>query len=264
MLTGVGMKLSMQMRQLRYFIKVAEVGSITAAARELGMTQPALSRQVRAFEGATGWALIEIDGGLIRIGYAPSLGGGLIKRAMAEYVKRYPGVKIELVDASSEEMRKDLLSGTIDLILGAKIEDRLIDWKVLHERQLCLAVPMRHAWARRRKVSGEELDGERVLLLSRHEYPEYFRGVRGYFSQLGINAKVAGEFDGIGSLSVALEAGIGVALVAEGASVGDTIHLLRVEPAAEPVVVAVGWRGDRALDPVTAAFVEELVRAAVH
>ena len=285
------------MRQLRYFLKVAEMGSITAAAKELRMTQPALSRQVRAFEEESGWSLLdrgarsirltragqvvvkeglvmvdamdrglarmqrEIEGGVIRIGYAPSLGGTLLKKAMGCYIQRHPTVRIDLVDSSSEEMRKKIESGEIDLMVGVKSSVNDMAWEVLLEKYLCLAVPKNHEWAKRRWVPSKDLDGRRILLLSRHEYPEYFKGVSAFFSELGINAKVVGEFDGIESLRVALEAGIGIALVADGASVGSEMRLLKIKPMAAPVEVAVGWRGDRALDSMTAAFVEELRQA---
>ena len=284
----------MQIRQLRYFLKVAEVGSITAAAKELRMTQPALSRQIRAFEDDCGWALLdrgaksvrltragqvvvkegekmvrvvdnglvrmqrEIDGGVIRVGYAPSLGGHLLKNAMGCFVQRHPSVRIDLVDSTSEEMRKKLASGEIDLMVGAMSDDSEIGWTVLLKKHLCLAVPQQHPFSKKRVVEVSKLDGERILLLSRHEYPEYYKGVSQFFRDHAINAKVAGEFDGIESLRVALEAGIGIALVAEGASVAEGVKLLKLKPQANPVVVAVGWRSDRALDQVTEAFVEDL------
>ncbi len=290
---------AMQIRQLRYFIKVAEMGSITAAAKELRMTQPALSRQIRAFEDESGWSLLdrgaksirltragqvvvkegltmvdamdqglarmqrEIEGGVIRIGYAPSLAGNLLKKAMGCYIQRHPTVRIDLVDSSSEEMRKKVASGEIDLMVGVKSSVHDMAWEVLLEKHLCLAVPKTHEWAKKRWVSSKDLDGRRILLLSRHEYPEYFKSVSSFFSELGINAKVAGEFDGLESLRVALEAGLGIALVAEGSSVGNEVRLLKIKPMAAPVEVAVGWRGDRELDPMTAAFVEELRQAAI-
>src|SRR5690606_17446941 len=40
----------MNLRQLEYFVQVAELGSFSRAARLLGIAQPALSRQVRALE----------------------------------------------------------------------------------------------------------------------------------------------------------------------------------------------------------------------
>ena len=40
----------MDLKQLEYFVRVAELGSFTRAAQMLGIAQPALSRQVRLLE----------------------------------------------------------------------------------------------------------------------------------------------------------------------------------------------------------------------
>ncbi len=49
----------MELRQLRHLLTVGESGSITAAARKLRLTQPALSRQIKALETEPGTALLE-------------------------------------------------------------------------------------------------------------------------------------------------------------------------------------------------------------
>src|SRR6202795_1961708 len=51
---GVGMEL----RHLRYFIAVAEAGSLTVAARKLHTSQPSLSRQIRDLEDDVGTQLL--------------------------------------------------------------------------------------------------------------------------------------------------------------------------------------------------------------
>ena len=53
--------------QLKAFLQTAETGSLTAAARKLGLTQPTLSRQVAAIEKRLGVTLFE------RVGKAMAL-----------------------------------------------------------------------------------------------------------------------------------------------------------------------------------------------
>ena len=47
------------LRKLEYFLAVADGMNISQAAKKLGVTQPALSRQIRAFEESLGWELLE-------------------------------------------------------------------------------------------------------------------------------------------------------------------------------------------------------------
>lgn len=285
---------AMDLRKLSYFTAVAEQGSITKAAEVLRVTQPALSRQIRAFEGEMGWTLLErgarsirltregqvvlregrkiqkvvenaikrmrqdLDGPIIRVGYAPSLGGELLKLAMSCFVQRHVDARIELRDLSSEEMLNQVQSGDLDLMIGVRKEMKTMDWQDLDQKCLLMAVPKHHDLAKRRSLKVEDMSGQRLLFLSRHEYPEYWESVSSYFMEHGVDPRVVGEFDGIESLGLALQAGVGMALVAEKSDLGPDVRLIKIKPEPQGVRVAVGWRNDQALDPVTAAFVEEL------
>jgi DNA-binding transcriptional LysR family regulator len=60
----------MELRVLRYFLAVADHGSITAAAARVHVAQPSLSRQLRALEAELGVELFVRDGRALRLGHA--------------------------------------------------------------------------------------------------------------------------------------------------------------------------------------------------
>ncbi|WP_193210443.1 LysR family transcriptional regulator [Luteolibacter marinus] len=291
----------MELRQLQLFVAAAEEGSITAAARRMNLTQPAMSRQIKALEeelevelftrGAhsvtltpAGKLLVSEGGKLLeraarvvkqvraeaageplRIGFSPSLAGPLLGLALERFSQLHPRVRVELSDSSSAEMREGLAQGRFDVVVTVPWEGdaQAVRWETIRRHPIQLAVPAGHPFAKRKKVAVAELDGERLLLFSRTDYPEYWQSVSRFFRQHGIDAKVAGEFDGVTSLGAAVQAGLGIALMAAGSHL-DRMAVVRLEPEPEPVCVAAGLPAGKETSPVTGVFVGELRGAAAE
>lgn len=199
-----------------------------------------------------------IGGGVIRIGYAPSLAAELLKSSMGCFSQRHPQVQLQLADCTTEEMKQGLRDGSLDLMIGVRSDEEDLAWQDLRQMECVLAVNEKDPLAKLETVKVGELEGRRFVLLSRHDYPGYWQGVIDYFSEQGMNAKVAGEFDGIESLALALQAGMGLALVASGAAVGEGVKQIPLVPAPAAIKVAAAWSAATAPDPLIAEFVEEL------
>ena len=290
----------MELRHLRYFVAVAEDGNISKAAQRLHLTQPALSRQIKALEDEIGLDLLERKANSVqltepgqtllregrevlaradlaldrvraagasphlRVGYAPSLASGLLAPAIERFSQVHPRVRIELWDLSSKEMQEGLAKGTLDLVVTVIPEnDKGITWTQLLQQDIRLAVNRTHALAGEKSITSAQLNNQRLLLLCQGEYPEYWHKVHSWFKAQRINARVAGQYDGISSLISAVEGGLGAALVVERTAIlPGNVMLKPLKPALPPVCIGVGVPEGRAEDPVLQVFVKELVDTA--
>lgn len=291
----------MELRQLRSFIAVAEDGVISRAAQRLHLTQSALSRQIKALEADLGVTLLERSAHsvkltqegevllkegrgvleradatvakvraagkavLLRVGYAPTLTAGILPLAISAFTQKHPRVRVELLDLSSTEMRTGLDQGSLDIVMTVKPTklDEAIHWESLLQEAWCVAMSPAHPLNAKKAIAPANLDGARMVLFSQQEYPEYWQRVTSWFKSHGINALIAGEYDGANSLASAIEAGLGVALVVERMACSFprlSLKPLKLEP--EPVCIAAGVSAARRNDAILQVFVEELKRAA--
>ncbi|RYD19214.1 MAG: LysR family transcriptional regulator [Verrucomicrobiaceae bacterium] len=294
----------MELRQLKHFVAVGETGSITAAAKKLRLTQPALSRQIKALEEELDTALLERGahsiqltpagevllaearklvkfsdsmiekvkstaiGEPLRVGYAPSLAGEFLSIAIERFTQFHPRVRVSLYDWSSAEMKAGLEAGKLDLIVAAPCEGLTepIRWIPLRGYNWQLVMPASHPLGKKKTVAASDLDGERLLLYEREHYPDYWDRITGYFKTHSLQAKIAGEFDGVSSLTAALEGNLGIALLAESSSIDHKQRLISrpVTPQPDRIEVAAGVSSTIATSAQLLAFIEELKKAATE
>lgn len=292
----------MELRQLRYFVAVAETGNISAAAKKIFLTQPALSRQIKALEIEIGLCLLErrahsihltpVGEGLLRearellqhadqvlervraagrgvrlrVGYAPSLASGILSVAVKNFTQTHPDAKVELFDLSTGEMLAGLENNTLDVVLtvGRDSETRGLKWTPLVSTTWKLAVNRKHPFARRQRITPLEMAGEPQLVFCQRDYPEYWDILTAWLNKHGQRPKISSEYDGSESLMTAVESGLGVAVVT-----ARTAQLFRsraqfkiLSPGPKPLCIAAGYRPDREDHQPLAVFVEELRIAA--
>lgn len=144
----------MDLRQLRYFSAVANLGSFSRAAEQLHVAQSAISRQVQALEEEIGVDLLrrkpklqpteagillleraaaiigqvrtlrddvreyaEVPKGVLRIGMVPFSGQGFIPRAITNFVREFGDVRVQVHTAMSGVLIGWLRNDTIDVAL---------------------------------------------------------------------------------------------------------------------------------------------------
>jgi len=292
----------MELRQLRYFVAVAETSNISRAAQKLFLTQPALSRQIKALEDEIGQCLLErsahsirltpagdallrearellqrADATLervraagqsvrLRVGYAPSLASGLLSGAVENFAQKHSTARVELFDLSTKEMLAGLESDTLDVALtvGQKRDGHGLKWTPLVQVSWQLAVNSQHPLARRKHVTADEVAREPLLVFCQRDYPEYWSAITGWLRQHQQRPAIAGEYDGVDSLLAAVESGLGVAIVTTSTArlIPERVRLKTLSAAPNPVCIAAGHRPSRATEKPLAVFIEELRHAA--
>lgn len=291
-----------ELRQLRYFVAVAETSNISRAAQKLFLTQPALSRQIKALEDEIGQCLLERSAHSIRltpagdallrearellqraeamlqrvrttgqsvrlrVGYAPSLASGLLSGAVANFSQKHPNARVELFDLSTKEMLAGLENDTLDVALtvGQGRDGRGLKWTPLVRASWQLAVNRRHPLARHTRVAADEVAREPLLAFCQRDYPEYWNIVIGWLREQRQRPVIAGEYDGVNSLLAAVESGLGVAIVTTSTVrlIPKNVRLKTLSAPPKPLCIAACHRASRVAEKPLAVLIEELRHAA--
>jgi DNA-binding transcriptional LysR family regulator len=191
----------MDTRQLTAFCAVVERGSFSQAAERLGVTQPAVSLQVKALEERLGQQLLDRSGrrvepteaglrlyraaqrvlqaeeqllaevadrdgvvrGRLAIGASTGPGGRLVPLLLCEFAGAYPEVEVALSISDTQRVIEQVADREVELgIVGASRRVRGIRFEPLARDEIVLAVPAGHRLAGRTVDTGE-LEAETLL-----------------------------------------------------------------------------------------------------
>ena len=192
-------------KQLRYFVALAEAQHYRKAAEKVGVTQPSLSLQISNLEALLGLDLVErgragatltpagrdvlahaksvlsevstlmatteqlTEGlaGTFQLGASATLGPYLLPRVVERLHHQYPDLRLFIRDGAPQDLLQDLLSGRHDMILTQlPVQSTDVIATRVFREQLQLVVARDHRLAQARKVTNADLEGENVLSLS--------------------------------------------------------------------------------------------------
>lgn len=291
----------MDLRLLRSFLAAATEQNICRAASNLHLTQSALSRRIKALEteldvalldrGAHSFSLtsagrllqkygpelldhdakleekvkFEASQQAIRVGYSPSLAAGLLARAMQAFAGIYPRVRIELHDVTNKRMIADLCCKALDIALTVTpdIEYESIHWRPIVQQSWHVLISDKHPLCMHSVVMAESLAGQEIVIFDRTEYPAYWGRLQPWIRANKLAVKVSTECDGISSLTNAVEAGLGIAVVLERSIHGMSKHVISKPLVNGPKTVSIsaGVQRDSESDETILSFIEALKNA---
>jgi LysR family transcriptional regulator, benzoate and cis,cis-muconate-responsive activator of ben and cat genes len=223
----------MDLRQLRYFVTLADERNFTRAAERLHIAQPPLSRQIQQLEAEFGAVLIDREARPLRLTVAGRLlyeqarivldrvedMRAMMQRLVGAERKRFvigfvastiyarlppiirdfraaaPHVDLALVEMVSLDQIAALKEGRIDLGFGRiRFEDEAVRRTVLREEALVAAIPAAHPLAAEAgPVRLEEIAAEPLILYPRAPRPSYADQVLGLFHDRGFRPRIAQE-----------------------------------------------------------------------
>jgi LysR family nitrogen assimilation transcriptional regulator len=281
----------MNLKHLQSFVRVAELGSFSKAARVLDIAQPALSRQVRQLETDLRETLLLRNGrgvsltdagrrlfdhgvqilqqvsqaredlgaergaavGHVKIGLPPSIGRRLTLPLIEGFRQHLPRARLTIVEGLSANIAEWIASGRADLglLYNPDAQPELEITPVLRER-LCLVEP---AAARGRRVAPKPLPlrelGSYPLIL-----PERHHSIRRLLQTqatlAAVKLNVAWEVSSVPSIIDLVCAGVGHAVLnASAVAASGRGAELAVRPIVDPELVSVLFLAQSATKPPT-------------
>lgn len=210
----------MELSQIRCFLALAETLNFTRAAEQCGVSQPSLSRTIKALEIELGGPLIRRERGrshltelgrivlprfeqavsltdivkaeaidfsrmataTLTLGVMCTIGPGRMIALVDHLTRRVPQLELMLRDAPGTGIIDMLLSGDIDVALvGMPTYPDVLEVHPLYSERYVVAFPPGHRFERQASVSWEELSGERYLERLNCELVAHFEHVAGAF-----------------------------------------------------------------------------------
>jgi LysR family nitrogen assimilation transcriptional regulator len=243
----------MDLKQLEYFVRVAELGSFTRASIVLDIAQPALSRQVRMLElefeqpfllrngrgvvtTDAGKLLLEYGRGIlyqverlreelgrargalvghVALGLPPSLLKILAVPIFREFKERFPAAKLAIREGMTAGMQESLVSGRLDVALLYNASPSLdVDLTPLLDEELFLVSPESDTGPTT-PVAISELPDYPLIVPSR---PNAIRMlIETALANLGLKSNIAFEVDGVNAILDLVAEGFGYAILSQTA-----------------------------------------------
>ena len=285
----------MDIRQLQYFVRIADEGSITGAARSLHMSQPPLSMQMKLLEEELGVTLfdrgsrtirltdagkllynraqgiLELSGatvrelkdfgnglaGTLRLGLISSAGTGEIGRRMRRFSKKYPEVRYEISEGNTYELLEMLRQGRIEVALARTPfpTEGLSCVYLEAEPMMAVGEASYFDGLPEREISIGQLTGKPLIIYRRWEPI-----ILGAFHECGAEPEIFYKNDDARTTAIWADAGLGVGILPYTAALrGWSEGIVKKKLTDEKLNtrMAVVFRKDRYVSGIGRKFAEE-------
>jgi LysR family hca operon transcriptional activator len=242
----------MELRHLRYFIAVAEEGSLTVAAEQrLHTAQPSLSRQIRDLEYEVGaqllvrsargveltqsgrafldharLALVQVEAAVeaarrvaqpakptFALGFLTGQEMDWLPEAMRILRDELPNIKVSVSSQYSPDLAQGLLRGKLDLaLMRPEAQMPDLEYRVVVKEPLIVAMPSDHRLASQETIALADIAGETFIGMS-NTAPVLRAVIEEYLERMGVELKPAYRVDNLAMAMSLIASTRGVALL---------------------------------------------------
>lgn len=250
----------MELRQLRYFVEVAEREHISEAAEHLHVAQSAISRQIANLEEELGTPLFERIGrnvkltpigkiflehtitalkaidfaakqveefldpakGTIKIGFPTSLSSYVLPTVISAFKKEYPEVSFQLRQGSYKYLIEAVKNRELNLALLGPLpsKDETLNTTVLFSEKISALLPANHRLAKEKRIKLVQLRDEDFVL-----FPSGYilhKVAVDACKSVGFAPRITSEGEDMDAIKGLVAAGIGVSVLPESAFYDST------------------------------------------
>ncbi|MCC5895997.1 MAG: LysR family transcriptional regulator [Alkalibacterium sp.] len=265
----------MELKQLIYFIEVAEREHMSNAAQHLNVAQSAISRQISNLEEELGVQLFERVGrnmkllpvgqillthakdvinrleqtkkemadhiapesGVIKLGFPTSLATSLLPNLINSYSKSFPAIQFQLRQGSYQFLIDAIKNRELNLaFIGPVIEDEpAIRGDILFKEKMHLLVSRQHKAAHRESITLKELKDEAFILFPKGYILEKL--VVDACHNEGFAPHVSTQGEDMDAIKGMVAAGIGITILPDSAITKYETDFLKCVPINSPQLV---------------------------
>ncbi len=246
----------MELRHLRYFVSIAEAGSFSAAASQLHISQPPLTRQIQQLEDILQVTLFERlprgitltqagetlltearnilslleqavhrtqesdkgQLGKLEVGIFGSAIYGVIPSIIREFRSTHPNVEVVLHNMERNAQLKALRERRLTVGFNRFFGgEHGLKCEKVHSENMNIAIYGQHKLSGRVSVKLKDIDQETMVLYPRTARPSFIDHLQHLFQKSHIQAKLIHEVDDVTTAIALVSSGMGITVVTESA-----------------------------------------------